>query len=79
MVRKPDEIGFNVSALEQIEQWPVDNAVSLVVDGTGSVLGSVGDAQRVYPLASVTKLLSAYAFLLALEEEAISLEDPAGP
>lgn len=79
MVRKPDEIGFNVSALEQIEQWPVDNAVSLVVDGTGSILGSVGDTQRVYPLASVTKLLSAYAFLLALEEEAISLEDPAGP
>ncbi|MCW4466215.1 beta-lactamase family protein [Glutamicibacter sp. MNS18] len=68
-----------MDALKQIEQWPVDSAVSLVVDGSGKVSGSVGDVSRQYPLASVTKLLSAYAFLLALEEEAISLEDPAGP
>lgn len=79
LVRITREIGFEVSVLKQIEQWPVDNAVSLVVNGSGSVVASHGDTTRPYPLASVTKLLSAYAFLLALEEEAITLQDPAGP
>lgn len=74
-----EEIGIQVSVLSQIEQWPADNAVSAVIDGSGQMLDSVGDLNRKYPLASVTKLLSAYAFLLALEEEAISLDDPAGP
>jgi CubicO group peptidase (beta-lactamase class C family) len=68
-----------MSVLAQIEQWPVDNAVSVVVNGDGAIVAEYGDTKRVYPLASVTKLLSSYAFLIALEEEAITLEDPAGP
>ena len=68
-----------MSVLAQIEQWPADNAVSVVVNGDGAIVAEHGDTQRVYPLASVTKLLSTYAFLIALEEEAITLEDAAGP
>lgn len=68
-----------MSVLAQIEQWPADNAVSAVVNGDGAIVAEHGDTQRVYPLASVTKLLSTYAFLIALEEEAITLEDPVGP
>lgn len=68
-----------MSVLAQIEQWPVDNAVSCLIDGDGSVIDQFGDMERAYSLASVTKLLSTYAFLVALEEEAISLTDPAGP
>ncbi|MGP5026690.1 serine hydrolase domain-containing protein [Glutamicibacter ardleyensis] len=68
-----------MSVLAQIEQWPVDNAVSVVVNGDGAIAAEHGDTKRVYPLASVTKLLSTYAFLIALEEEAMTLEDPAGP
>ncbi|WP_404290923.1 serine hydrolase domain-containing protein [Glutamicibacter arilaitensis] len=68
-----------MSVLAQIEQWPVDNAVSVIVNGDGAIVATHGDTSRVYPLASVTKLLSTYAFLIALEEEAITLEDPAGP
>ena len=68
-----------VDTLAQIEQWPADNAVSAVIDGTGSIIGSHGDMDKTYALASVTKLLGAYAFLIALEEEAMSLADPAGP
>lgn len=68
-----------MSVLAQIEQWPVDNAVSCLIDGDGSVIDQFGDMERSYSLASVTKLLSTYAFLVALEEEAISLTDPAGP
>ncbi|PRA06944.1 serine hydrolase [Arthrobacter sp. MYb229] len=68
-----------MSVLAEIEQWPADNAVSVVVNRDGAISDQHGDIQRVYPLASVTKLLSTYAFLIALEEEAMTLEDPAGP
>ncbi|MGP5048472.1 serine hydrolase domain-containing protein [Glutamicibacter ardleyensis] len=68
-----------MSVLTQIDQWPAANAVSVVINGDGEVAFEHGDTKRVYPLASVTKLLSTYAFLIALEEEAITLEDQAGP
>ncbi|WP_431711916.1 serine hydrolase domain-containing protein [Glutamicibacter uratoxydans] len=68
-----------MDVLTQIKQWPAENAVSLVIGASGQILGSCGDLERQYPLASVTKLLSAYAFLLALEEEAIALSNAAGP
>ncbi|WP_440102102.1 serine hydrolase domain-containing protein [Glutamicibacter mishrai] len=68
-----------MSILSQIDQWPSENAVSVVVDSRGDVVDEHGDMNRVYSLASVTKLLSAYTFLVALEEEAITLEDAAGP
>jgi len=38
-----------------------------------------GDRSRRYPLASVTKLLTAYAVLVAVEEGAVELDEPAGP
>lgn len=68
-----------MDVLSEIEDWPVDNAVSVVIDGQGAIAGQHGDTDRPYALASVTKLLSTYAFLIALEEGAIGLEDPAGP
>ncbi len=43
-----EEIGIQVSVLSQIEQWPADNAVSTVIDGSGQVLDSVGDPNRKY-------------------------------
>lgn len=43
--------------------------------GTGVELSAeYGDVARVFPLASVTKLLSAYAFLIAVEEGVMELE-----
>ncbi|PSL02772.1 CubicO group peptidase (beta-lactamase class C family) [Haloactinopolyspora alba] len=68
-----------MESLRQIDSWPVDNAATAVVSRDGTVLGHHGDADRVYPLASVTKLLTAYATLLAVEEGAIGLDDAAGP
>jgi CubicO group peptidase (beta-lactamase class C family) len=64
-----------------IEQWPVDNAATAVVragDG-GGVAGAYGDQDRVFRLASVTKPITAYAALLAVEEGAVGLDEPAGP
>ncbi|OLR89849.1 serine hydrolase domain-containing protein [Actinokineospora bangkokensis] len=61
-----------------IEDWPVENAAAAVVRG-GDVVDSSGDQERGYRLASVTKLLSAYAVLVAVEEGAVEWDQPAGP
>jgi CubicO group peptidase (beta-lactamase class C family) len=67
-----------------VTDWPCDNVSVAVVaaDGTAlddRVLGECGDQQRTYRLASVTKLLSAYAVLIAVEEGALEWDQPAGP
>lgn len=53
--------------------------VAGVVVRDGGVVGRVGDLDRVFPLASVTKPLVAYAVLIAIEEGAVDLNQPAGP
>ncbi|SFB22277.1 CubicO group peptidase, beta-lactamase class C family [Amycolatopsis marina] len=68
-----------MDSVRLIEQWPVDNASTAVVAADGRVLGSHGDTSRVYPLASVTKLLTAYTALIAIEEGVVELDTPAGP
>jgi CubicO group peptidase (beta-lactamase class C family) len=50
-----------------------------VVVGPDGVLGSRGPTGRAFALASVTKVLSALAVLVAVEEGAVELADPAGP
>jgi CubicO group peptidase (beta-lactamase class C family) len=67
-----------VRALEQIRDWPVGHAAAGVVTATG-VRMTEGDADREFALASVTKPLVAYAVLVAVEEGAIELDQPAGP
>jgi len=60
------------------EKWDVPNAAAAVV-GPAGVVESFGDPARRFPLASVTKLLTAYAALVGLQEEALDLDEPAGP
>lgn len=62
-----------------IQDWPAEHAATAVIAADGTVLGNDGDQDRRFPLASVTKLLTAYTFQVALEEEAVALDDPAGP
>lgn len=40
---------------------------------------TVGDAGRTYPLASVTKVLTTVAVLVAVQEEIIDVDEPSGP
>lgn len=68
-----------VESLRAVSQWPVDSAAVAAVSSDGRVLGSHGDLGRRYPLASVTKLLTSYAVLVAVEEGAVEWDDPAGP
>ena len=59
-------------------EWSVPNATAAVVTADG-VIETFGDQDRPFYLASVTKLLTGYACLVALEEEALELDAPAGP
>jgi CubicO group peptidase (beta-lactamase class C family) len=67
-----------VGALEAVAGWPVGSAAAAVV-GPDGVLETSGDPQQPYELASVTKPLVALAVLVAVEEGALRLDDPAGP
>lgn len=66
-------------SVDAAAQWPVDNVAVAVVDAGGRLLGRHGDLDRPYRLASVTKLLTAYATLIAVEEGAVEWAQPAGP
>jgi CubicO group peptidase (beta-lactamase class C family) len=68
-----------MDSVRMAQRWPVDNAAVAVVDVRGAVLGSAGPMDREFPLASVTKLFTAYATLIAVEEGAIDWDQPAGP
>ncbi|MCX4400992.1 serine hydrolase domain-containing protein [Streptomyces sp. NPDC059837] len=67
------------NSLALIENWPVPTAAAAVVRADGVVLGSHGLVDHRFALASVTKPLAAYAALVAYEEGAIELDEPAGP
>jgi CubicO group peptidase (beta-lactamase class C family) len=67
-----------VKALEQIDSWPAPTAAVAVITEEGAV-GQRGPADVVLRWASVTKLLTALAVLVAAEEGILDLDEPAGP
>ncbi|MEV0185384.1 serine hydrolase domain-containing protein [Streptomyces sp. NPDC050625] len=70
---------MSLKSLTSIESWPVPTAATGVVRADGAVLGSHGPVRQRFALASVSKPLAAYAALVAYEEGAIELDEPAGP
>lgn len=67
-----------VRALELCGEWPVATWAAAVVEPSG--VRAVGGATRHrFPLASVTKLLTALAVAVAIEEGSVHPDDPAGP
>ncbi|MEU4683199.1 serine hydrolase domain-containing protein [Streptomyces xinghaiensis] len=68
-----------MESLRMIENWPVPTAAAAVVRADGSLAGSYGPQDHRFRLASVTKPLAAYAVLVAYEEGAVELDEPAGP
>jgi CubicO group peptidase (beta-lactamase class C family) len=66
------------AALELVDEWPVDR-VAVAVVGDAGVVASRGPVDGPFELASVTKLLSAMAVLVAVEEGTLDLDAPAGP
>ncbi len=64
--------------LAAVADWPVRTA-AVGVTAAAATLAATGPLDEPLPLASVTKLLTAAAVLVAVEEETLYLEEPAGP
>jgi CubicO group peptidase (beta-lactamase class C family) len=64
--------------LGQIDEWPAPTAAAGVLRG-GDVVAAHGPRDRVLRWASVTKLVTALATLVAAEEGVVDLDEPAGP
>ena len=69
---------LTVSALDAIDDWPVQTAAAAVV-GPSGVIADHGDTTHRFGLASVTKPLVARAVQIAIEEGVVELDTPAGP
>ena len=65
-----------MEALRQVDGWPCDHVAVAVA---GAAEGHHGDIGRVFDWASVTKLATAVAVLVACEEGIVDLDEAAGP
>jgi len=76
--RPENLLAGHAATLALVDRWGAGFA-AVAVSNSDGVLGRHGDTTRVVPVASITKLASAWAVLLAVEEGALALDDPAGP
>ena len=67
-----------MEALRQIDAWPAEHAAAGIAS-PAALLAERGDVGHRLGWGSVTKLLTAYATLVAAEEGALDLDEPAGP
>ena len=73
-----------MEALQAVSRWAPQESTAGVIQfdpstGSTAVRAVTGNDERVFAWASVTKLCTALAALVAMEEGTISLEDPVGP
>ena len=69
-----------MEAFAALADWPAERVAVAVLSGDGAVrVERHGAAVAPFRLASVTKLLTAYAVLVAVEEGGVELDEPAGP
>ena len=66
-----------MDALAPLDHWGATTAAAAVVTAGGAV-AEHGPVDAVLRIASVTKLLTAYATLVAVEEGSVALDDPVG-
>jgi CubicO group peptidase (beta-lactamase class C family) len=77
-VTQPDAGRDLDTVLERhVAAWPRDAAVAVITPA--GMLGATGALDVVRPWASVTKLLTALAALIAVEEGSVELDQPIGP
>ena len=62
-------------ALQRVSEWPVDN-VTVAVVRPGHEPDVFGDLDHPYRLASISKPLTAWATLVAVEEGIVTLDEP---
>ena len=66
-----------MKALALTAEWPVPHVAAAAVLPDGSV-ATIGDPERTFRIASVTKLLVGWTVLVAAEEGTLPLDTPAG-
>lgn len=71
----PDDVAF---VLATVTSWPVDTVAAGVTSAARTV-ATEGPVDQAFPLASVTKPLSAAGVLLAVQYGDVHLDEPAGP
>jgi CubicO group peptidase (beta-lactamase class C family) len=67
-----------VTALDLTAEWPVTTVTAAVVAPAGLV-ASIGDTAHPYRLASISKVITTWAVLVAVEEGSVHLDQAAGP
>jgi CubicO group peptidase (beta-lactamase class C family) len=67
-----------VTALDLTAEWPVANVTAAVVTPAG-IAASIGDTTHSYRLASIAKIVTTWAVLVAVEEGSVHLDQAAGP
>lgn len=77
MTARADTDGL-AEALAGVKGWPVAHVAGAVV-GPHGLITATGVRDRSFRLASVTKLVLAYACLVAVEEGTLDLDESAGP
>ncbi len=70
-------VGSVAHAIELVHQWPVDVVAAASVIGDEVTIVGSRDVQ--FPLASLTKLMTALAVLIAVEEGTVTLGDDVAP
>lgn len=68
-----------MSALAQVDGWPVGAAAVAVLGPAGEIVDARGDRQRGFEWASLTKVVTAMACWVAVEEGTLAWDTPAGP
>jgi len=64
--------------LESVATWDVPNAAAAVVTRDGEIAEVYGDVARPFPLVSITKVITGWAAMIAVEEGVLDLDAPAG-
>jgi len=63
-----------MSALHLVTTWPVDHVAAAIVTAHG--IQQIGDAERLYRLASLSKPITAWAIMVGVEEGVVELDAP---
>lgn len=63
-----------MEALHLVTSWPVEHVTAAVVTPAGDE--TIGDTERVYRLASLTKPMVAWAVMVGVEEGIVALDTP---
>ncbi len=66
------------AVLARIDSWGAGHAAAALI-GSDGVIATHGDLEHRYRLASVTKLVTALAVLVAADRGLLGLDEPAGP